>query len=211
MIIVLLSSAAANIFNKKFLTGTNCSIVQFALFAYLFALAGSMVLFLGENLVRYQTIKETPLSLVGITKAEEVLNVILLNSVNEIATYIMMMYLARKTYIARASVFGILASLYVIIEGVSAGRMGSGNWWWIVGTYLEIVLFLASYALIFFERVQNKNKAKFQKVERTVKYLKEVGTDSRSYEAHDFRDRLTEYNDNYIKKVSRQVSINPDE
>jgi hypothetical protein len=39
---------------------------------------------------------------------------------NEIITYILMMYLARKTYVTRASVFGIISSLYVITEGLIA-------------------------------------------------------------------------------------------
>ena len=48
MLIVIISSAAANIFNKKFLTGTKVSIMHFSLFAYLFALAGSFILFFFE-------------------------------------------------------------------------------------------------------------------------------------------------------------------
>ena len=72
----------------------------------------------------------------------------------------LMMYLARKTYIARASVYGIVSSLFVVLEGLFAGRMGTGDWQWLTTTWLEVVLFLTGYALIFFERVTNKNKAK---------------------------------------------------
>ena len=43
-----------------------------------------------------------------------------------------------------------------------------------MGTALEIVLFMTSYALIFFERVTNKNKAKFQKISKQVRYFKEI-------------------------------------
>ena len=77
----------------------------------------------------------------------------------------LMIYLARKTYVTRASVFGIISSLYVIIEGIFAGRIngdgGGAKWYRPVGTYLEIILFLTSYTLIFFERVTLKNRAKF--------------------------------------------------
>jgi hypothetical protein len=48
MLIVIISSATANIFNKKFLTGTKLSIMQFALFSYLFALSGSFVIYFIE-------------------------------------------------------------------------------------------------------------------------------------------------------------------
>ena len=54
-----------------------------------------------------------------------------------------MIYLAQKTFITRASVYGILASLFVIFEGIVAGRMGmsEGVWYYYVGTWTEIVLF----------------------------------------------------------------------
>ena len=125
MAIVILSSAAANIFNKKFLTGTKVSIPQFALFAYVFALGGSFVIYLCENLWRYgNPIKIELLPLENLSKAEEVINVILFNSVNEIITYLMTLYLASKTYVARASVYGIVSNLFVIIEGLSSERFG---------------------------------------------------------------------------------------
>jgi hypothetical protein len=165
MIIVVLSSAAANIFNKKFLTGTKVNIVQFSLFAYLFSLLGSIVLFFIENLIRYGTLQYGIFPFDSIVRAEEVLNVVVFNSLNEIITYILMIYLARKTYVTRASVFGIISSLYVIIEGIFAERInGDGDgakWYRPLGTYLEIILFLTSYILIFFERVTLKNRAKF--------------------------------------------------
>jgi hypothetical protein len=55
-------------------------------------------------------------------RVEECLNVLLFNSVNEILTYMLMLYLARKTYVTRASVYGIISSLFVIMEGVVKGR-----------------------------------------------------------------------------------------
>jgi hypothetical protein len=100
----------------------------------------------------------------NLANAEESLNVVVFNQLNEIISFILMMYLGRKTYVTRASVFGIISSLYVILEGISMGRINEGNDRLIfipIGTYLEIVLFLASYALIFFERIILKNKAKF--------------------------------------------------
>jgi len=48
MITVVISSAAANIFNKKFLTGTKLNIVMFSLGAYIFAMIGSFILFFAE-------------------------------------------------------------------------------------------------------------------------------------------------------------------
>ena len=79
MLTVIISSASANIFNKKFLTGTKVSIIQFALFAYIFALLGSLTLFITESLIRYQTLPYSPLPIANLLKAEEVLSVIVLN------------------------------------------------------------------------------------------------------------------------------------
>ena len=123
MIIVVLSSAAANIFNKRFLTGTKVNIVQFSLFAYFFSLLGSIVLYFIENLIRYGALQYDMFPFDSIVRAEEVLNVVVFNALNEIITYILMIYLARKTYVTRASVFGIISSLYVIIEGIISERI----------------------------------------------------------------------------------------
>ncbi len=97
-------------------------------------------------------------------KVEECINVIVFNSVNEIFTYMLMLYLARKTYVTRASVYGIISSMFVISEGVVNGkfiRQENHHWYISFFTIVEILLFLAGYTLIFFERVTVKNKAKF--------------------------------------------------
>lgn len=106
---------------------------------------------------------------------------ITINAINEIFNFIMMMYLARKTYIARASVYGIVPQLFVILEGIFTGRMGThildAPWYWFYGSWTEIVCFLGSYTLIFTERVRNKNRAKFSKVKvlrEEIKYVKEL-------------------------------------
>jgi archaellum component FlaF (FlaF/FlaG flagellin family) len=178
MITVIVSTAVANIFNKRFLTGTKVSIVQFSLFAYLFSLIGSIVLFFIESLVRFGSLQYSMFPFDNIVRAEECLNVLVFNALNEILTYVLMMYLAKKTYVTRASVFGIISSLYLIIEGIFTDRIngdGQGSKWYRpLGTYLEIILFFASYTLIFFERVTLKNKAKFLKIKDTVRYIKEI-------------------------------------
>jgi hypothetical protein len=112
---------------------------------------------------------------------EECINVIVMNSVNEVLTYMLMLYMARKTYVTRASVYGIISSLFVILEGVYNARykkQEDHRWYITVFTFVEIFVFLTGYTLIFFERVTVKNKAKFQKIEKTVRYIKDVeGTD----------------------------------
>ena len=112
-----------------------------------------------------------------VKRVEECINVIVFNSVNEIITYMLMLYLARKTYVTRASVYGIISSLFVILEGVVKNRYvkkDDHQWYISVFTLFEIVLFLSGYTLIFFERVSVKNKAKFQKISKAVRYIKEV-------------------------------------
>lgn len=80
MPIVIISSAIANIFNKKFLTGTKVSIPQFALFVYLFALPCTFVLYMIENFCRYGNLFELGLlPAAGLSRAEEVINIVLFN------------------------------------------------------------------------------------------------------------------------------------
>ena len=139
---------------------------------------GSIVLYFIENYVRFGYLNYDIFPFDNIVRAEEVLNVVVFNALNEVITYILMIYLTRKTYTTRASVFGIISSLYVILEGVFNDRINgdgeSAKWYRPVGTYVEMVLFIASYSLIFFERVAIKNRAKFQKIKNTVRYIKEI-------------------------------------
>jgi hypothetical protein len=89
----------------------------------------------------------------------------------------LMLYLARKTYVTRASVYGIISALFVIGEGLFIGRyirVDDHKWYISAFTMVEIVLFLSGYTMIFFERVTVKNQAKFQKINKTVRYIKEV-------------------------------------
>ncbi len=100
---------------------------------------------------------------------EECINVLVFNAVNEVLTYMLMLYMARKTYVTRASIYGIISSLFVIGEGVLQGRyIRTQNHTWFIGlfTWLEIILFIAGYCLIVFERVTNNKKAKFQKISK---------------------------------------------
>lgn len=69
-----------------------------------------------------------------------------------------------------------------------------------MGTTLEIVCFLTSYALIFFERITNKSIAKFHKIseEKKARYLKDNKFDIKAqnikepllqgFEMKDFRE-----------------------
>jgi hypothetical protein len=43
---------------------------------------------------------------------------------NDVVNYLLMLYIARKTYIARASVYGVISSLYVILKGLEERRLG---------------------------------------------------------------------------------------
>jgi drug/metabolite transporter (DMT)-like permease len=77
-LIVLFASAAAYIFNKKFLTSTKVSIVQFSFFAYVFAFLFTCLLFLGEQLIIFKgTLPYALFPLQNMSYAEEVSNVIL--------------------------------------------------------------------------------------------------------------------------------------
>jgi hypothetical protein len=102
----------------------------------------------------------------------------------------LMLYLARKTYVTRASVYGIISAIFVIAEGLFVGRyirVDNHKWYISAFTMVEIVLFLSGYTMIFFERVTVKNKAKFQKINKTVRYIKEVEDRDQKYDAVDYR------------------------
>jgi len=161
LFIMVISAAMANIFNKKFLTGTKVNLVQFAFFAYIFAMCGTFCIFTGENIYRWGTYMYWPFTVWGWFNAEEVSSVALFFQLNEVVNYVLLLYLARKTYIARASVFGIVSSSYVIFEGIFAERFGIARWYWIAGTFTDLGCMVIAYALIFFERIKNKNIAKF--------------------------------------------------
>jgi hypothetical protein len=103
----------------------------------------------------------------------------------------LMLYLARKTYVTRASVYGIISALFVIGEGLFIGRyirVDDHKWYISAFTMVEIVLFLSGYTMIFFERVTVKNQAKFQKINKTVRYIKEVEDRDQKYDAVDYRE-----------------------
>ena len=109
---------------------------------------------------------------------------------NEALTYMLMLYLARKTDVTRASVYGIISAIFVILEGLFIGRYireENHKWYISAFTMVEIVLFLSGYTMIFFERVTVKNKAKFQKINKTVRYIKEVDDRDQKYDAIDYR------------------------
>lgn len=106
--LVLISTAVANVINKKFLSSTKISLIQMTHYSYLVALFGSIFIFFIECFVRKGEVPYPLLSLDGLYKAEEIINVIALNSVNELFSFIMMLYLARRTHIVRASVFGVI-------------------------------------------------------------------------------------------------------
>ena len=80
MLAVIISNATANILNKKFLMSTKMSIVTFALFAYLFAIIGSLTLFFIEQFVKApHAIQYSLLPFENIMRAEEIINVIVFN------------------------------------------------------------------------------------------------------------------------------------
>lgn len=100
----------------------------------------------------------------NLSNAEEVIGSILTNSINEVTNYIMMLYLARKTYVTRASAFSIIPPTFVIIYGLFNDRISTKKWYWLFGTIFDIVLVFTAYGFIFFERAKNRYKAQFQKL-----------------------------------------------
>jgi hypothetical protein len=78
--IILLSTASANIINKRYLAASKLSLLQVTGCSYLVALIGSIVTFLIENKARGgKACYYCLFSYTGLSNAEEVINVIMLN------------------------------------------------------------------------------------------------------------------------------------
>ena len=87
---------------------------------------------------------------------------------NDVLNYLLMLYLIRKTSVTRASAYGIMSTFFVIGEAIFTGKIQG------IYTWVAIAIFNTSYAIIYFEKVRNKNKIKKLNHSFKVKYLKQL-------------------------------------
>jgi len=102
---------------------------------------------------------------------EEVLFVFLFSCVNEIINYILLLYFIRKTLVTKASVYGILGSIYIIFFTILRGDIKSVLLW------CEILVFLSGYVIISTTKKIEKQKKKKIKI---IKYIEEINVEERA-------------------------------
>lgn len=153
--IVIISNSVQFILTKLLMSKTKVKMIAFAVWVYFFGMIGSFLLYCIECLWRGQwTVEDMPYML---SLIEEVINVFLFSCINEIANYLMLLYFIKKTLVTKASVYGIMGSIFIIFMSIFSGKIRGLLMW------SEIIVFLTAYVIIFLtkrrERRINKGKS----------------------------------------------------
>jgi hypothetical protein len=164
-----MSSSVQFILTKMLLAKSKLSILTFAMWVYIFGSLGSFTLYLVECLWRgHSTVGDMPFML---SLIEEVIAVFVFSCINEIANYILLLYFIRKTLVTKASVYGIVGSIFIIFVSIFSGRIKSALLW------VEICVFLTSYVIIFLTKRREKRLNKGKSRERLIRYIKDQPED----------------------------------
>ena len=160
-----MSNSIQFILTKLLLSKSKLSIITFAFWVYLFGSLGSMILYGIECLWRgNSTFFEMPHMLFLI---EEVVAVFIFSCFNEVANYILLLYFIRKTLVTKASVYGIVGSIFIIFVSIFSGKIQSFLLW------TEIACFLTSYVIIFLTKRREKRLNKGKARDKQVRYIKD--------------------------------------
>ena len=167
ILIVISANSVQFVLTKLLLSKSKMSIVAFAFWVYLFGALGTIVGYCLECLWRgHWTIEDMPHMLFLI---EEVLTVFIFSCINEVANYLLLLYFIRKMLVTKASVYGIVGSIFIIFVSIFSGKIQSVLLW------SEIIVFLAGYVIIFVTKRREKrlNKGK----QKRVLFYKEMTED----------------------------------
>jgi hypothetical protein len=85
---------------------------------------------------------------------EEVITVFIFSCLNEIANYLLLLYFIRKTLVTKASMYGIVGSIFIIFVSIISGKIRSALLW------IEIVVFLTAYFILFLTKRSEKRANK---------------------------------------------------
>jgi hypothetical protein len=119
--IVIICNSVQFILTKLVLLKSKISLITFALWVYLFGTIGSMILYCIEcEITRRWTIDDMP-RMLGLI--EEVLTVFIFSCFNEIVNYLLLLYFIRKTLVTKASVYGIVGSIFIIFVSIFSGNI----------------------------------------------------------------------------------------
>eukprot|EP00347_Sterkiella_histriomuscorum_P001065 403373463 len=164
MLIVILSSSIQFILTKRLISRSSINLVIFAFWVYLFGLLGTACIYVIECLQRGAwTIGDMPHILYEL---EEVIGVLIFSCFNEVINYILLLYLMKKTFITKASLYGILSAIVIIFESAYEGKIHSPLLW------TEVVVFLTGYIILFVEKRREKYIVKHKTETQHVKYIK---------------------------------------
>ena len=156
ILIVIISNAVQFILTKLLLAKSKLSTITFALWVYFFGVIGTFALYCIECMWArhgHWTFNEIP-KFLGLL--EDVVTVFIFSCLNEIANYLLLLYFIRKTLVTKASVYGIVGSIFIIFVSIFSGKIKSTLLW------IEIVVYLSAYVIIFLTKRREKriNKGK---------------------------------------------------
>ena len=172
IMIVIFSISVQFVLTKLLLLSSpKLNLLTFAFWVYLFGTIGTVFLYCIECLWARNgdwTIDDIPRML---QLVEEVIFVFLFSCANEIINYILLLHFLRKTLVTKASVYGILASIYIIFVTIFTGGIKSALLW------CEIIVFLTGYVIISTNKKIEKLKKKKLNI---IKYIEEIDVDERA-------------------------------
>jgi len=148
MLLVITSLSVQFILTKRLITKSSINLVVLAFWVYFFGLIGEFFYYIFECMYRGAwTIEDMPHILYEL---EEVIGVLIFSCFNEVINYILLLYLMKKTFITKASLYGILSAIVIIFFSYALGKIKSGLLW------VETTVFLFGYILIFLEKRREK-------------------------------------------------------
>lgn len=141
------------------------SIITFAFWVYVWGFFGSFSLYLIECYWRgHFTLDEMPRMLFLI---EEVIGVFVFSCLNEVANYLLLLYFIRKMLVTKASVYGIVGSIFIIVVFTLSDKPRTPLLW------CEIIVFLSAYIIIFLTKRREKRINKGKNKEKLIRYLRD--------------------------------------
>ena len=146
--LVIVSNSTQFILSKRCISRSQINLVVFAFWVYFFGIIGTGFFYIGECLSRGSwTIEDMPNILYQL---EEVVGVLIFSCFNEVINYILLIYLMKKTFITKASLYGIVGSIVIILESTIEGKVTSVLLW------MEVVIFMTGYLILFLEKRREK-------------------------------------------------------
>ncbi len=86
---------------------------------------------------------------------------------NEIVNYLLLLYFIRKTLVTKASLYGIVSSIFIIFVTIFSGKIKSTL------LLIEIVVFLIAYVIIFLTKRKEKKDLKKKQIAKKIRYFED--------------------------------------